>query len=77
MELELIPAKTGIGTMKILMLITPFPVWAGIEINSSPNRKWKDMQLLIKYCIRSCMSFLFGGQLSTDKIQFSVHFKLL
>ena len=23
------------------------------------------------------MSFLFGGQLSTDKIQFSVHFKLL
>ena len=22
------------------MLIIPFPVWAGIKINSSPNRKW-------------------------------------
>ena len=22
------------------MLIVPFPVWAGIKINSSPNRKW-------------------------------------
>ena len=24
------------------MLIIPFPVWAGIKINSSPNRKWND-----------------------------------
>ena len=22
------------------ILIIPFPVWAGIKINSSPNRKW-------------------------------------
>ena len=22
------------------IVIIPFPVWAGIKINSSPNRKW-------------------------------------
>ena len=70
MELKIIPAKTGIGTMKM---------YTSCRINLSVDNwppKRKDMQLLIKYWIRSCMAFLFGGQLSTDKIilQCSVHF---
>ena len=73
----------------VYIFIVSFPVWAGIKIYSSQNRKWnyenytscrislsvdswlpkrKDIQLLIQYLIRSCMSFLFGGQVSTDKL---------
>ena len=28
-----------------LMSVTPFPVWAGIKINSIPNRRWNLNQI--------------------------------
>ena len=59
MELELIPAQTGNGTMKMYTNPKPF-----LSVDSWPPKS-KDMQLLI---LRSCMSFLSGGQLSTDKL---------
>ena len=37
-----------------------------LSVDSWPVKR-KDIQLLIQYLIGSCMSFLLGGQLSTDK----------
>ena len=68
------------GLQFVYICIVPFPVWAGINSNSisvtckiilsvdSWPLKRKDMQLLIQYLIRSCMSFLPGGESSTNKL---------
>ena len=53
MELKLIPAQTGNGTMKMYTNPKSF-----LSVDSWPPKS-KDMQLLI---LRSCMSFLSGGQ---------------
>ena len=68
----LITAQTGYGTMKM---------YTNCRINLAvDNWPWKkkDVQFMINYLIRSCMSFLSEGQLSTDKIilQFSVNFHI-
>ena len=62
MEFKSNPGQTGNGTMK---MYTDCRI--KLSVNSLPP-KGKDMQLLLNHLIRSCMSFLSGGQLSTDKL---------
>ena len=60
--IKLISAQTGNGTMKMFTSCR-----IDLSVDSWPQ-KMKDIQLLSYYLIRSCMSFLSVGQLSTDKL---------